>query len=384
MSKSVKCVIIVFIGLLLFSCGHEPKEKTKPVKTFTVKKQPVHKTLFFTGTVQPLRESSLSCPVDAVIEKINYQYGQWVKRGDLILTLNSSALQKQYNDSLTEYLKAKDNYSINRTKFSGTQELWAAGLISKNNYLSEKSSLDNARVSLMHATSRLTELLGKMDKDTVPDLADLAELSFSEFDKVRRALTTRHNLIHIKAPTNGILLYPPQSSDQKAHSLTMGSSIKGDQVIGLIGDLSGIKVEIDVPEIDIDKIYTGMSATVSGIAFGKQQLKGKLVSINAQASNSGSGGLPTFSAIVAIEHLTPKQQAYIKIGMSASIELLTEKKNELLIPIKALRHEKGKSIVCVKDKKGRVHPQVVTTGSAEVDKVVVTTGLKEGDVVLYG
>ncbi|QBR83137.1 HlyD family efflux transporter periplasmic adaptor subunit [Legionella israelensis] len=384
MNIKLKFLIMMSISLFLLACGNESKQKSAHHKVYQVKKMSIQKKLHFTGNIQPLAESSLSSPVDAIIEKIHYQYGQWVKKGDILLTLNSSALQKQYNDALTEYLKAKDNYTIARTKFTGTQELWAVGLLSKNNYLSEKSSFDNARVVLMQTTRHLAEMLEKMDEESVPDLADLSELSYSEFDKVRKALTARHNIVHIKAPNDGILLYPPKSNDDKAARLAVGNVVKADQLIGLIGDLNGIRVEIDIPEIDIDKVYTGMEATVRGIAFGKEEFKGKLVSVNAQASTNSIGGLPSFTAIVEIKKLTPQQQAYIKVGMSASIELATESKEQLLIPINAIQQEKGQSVVRIKEKNGQWSTKIVTTGAAEADKVIITSGLKEGDWVLYG
>lgn len=378
-----RTLVIIGLSCLLLACGSESGQKAEALKVYQVKKIPLQKKLHFSGSIQPLAESSLSSPVDAVVERIHYQYGQWVKKGEILLTLNSSALQKQYNDALTEYLKAKDNYSIAHSKFTGTQELWTAGLLSKNNYLSEKSGFDNARLSLMQATRHLSEMLDKMDEENMPDLAALSELSYAEFDKVRKALTARHNVIHIKAPSEGILLYPPKSGDDKSTRLSVGHSVKADQLMGLIGDLSGIRVEIDVPEIDIDKVYSGMEASVRGIAFGKQEFKGKVVAVNAQASASSGGGLPSFTAIVEIRDLTPEQQARIKVGMSASIELITENKDQLLIPISAIKQEKGQSLVRIKDQSGRLLTRVVTTGAAEADKVAVVSGLQEGDWVLY-
>lgn len=378
-------LMVLILMALLTACGSKPEQKlANGQKRFEVKKVPVQKELHFTGNIQPLHENSITVPASAVIESINYKYGQWVKKGDVILTLNSSDLQKQYNDTLTEYLKAKDNYSIARTKFNGTQELWAAGLLSKNNYISERSSLDNARVTLMQVTRKLTEMLEKMDEETVPDIADLSELSFSEFDKVRKALSTRHNLIHIKAPVDGILLYPPKTTDESLGSMRVGNTVKADQVIALVGDLSGLRVEIDVPEIEIDKVYTGMNATVNVIAFGKEQLPGQLISINAQASTGSNNQLPSFPAVVEVKHLTTKQRAYFKIGMSAAVELSTESKDQLLVPISALSQKSGQTLVNVLEKSGKVASKVVTTGAAQADKVTITSGLKEGDVVLYG
>ncbi|WP_131782007.1 efflux RND transporter periplasmic adaptor subunit [Legionella gresilensis] len=377
--KIISTLTITLLVILLIGCSDSSKPTASKQQTYTVKSEPVHKTLYFTGTIQPLHESAITCPMDAVIETMNYNYGQVVKKDEVVITLNSTELQKQYNEILTDYLKAKDNFTIAKAKFTGTDELWKAGLIAKNNYLSEKSSLDTARVALMQSTRKLTEMLDKID-DT--DAKNLSTLSIAEFNKVKEALTRNHNLIHLKAPAQGILLSPPKSGEEKSGHLKVGSAVKAGQVIALIGDLRGISVEIDVPEVDIDKIKPGMQAKITGVALGKEVLEGKLVAINAQASSTGSNGLPSFNATVEVKQLTAKQQALVKVGMSAAIELSLEGNNQLVIPIAAIKREKGSNVVRVLAD-GKIATRQVATGSALADKVIIESGLKIGDTVVY-
>lgn len=380
MNRYLNRLVLVLVIVNLLACDGEKQQKTSSQTTYTVKAQPLHKTLHFTGTIQPLRESTLTSPLEAVVETMHFHYGQMVKKGEVVLTLNSAELQKQYNDTLTEYLKAKDSYSIAKAKFVGTKELWNAGLMAKNNYLSERSNVDTAHVTLMQATRKLTEMIEKTDEHSAPNLS---ALSLADFDKVRKVLTSNHNMIQLKAPGDGVMLYPPKAGDDKATRVGVGSAVKPGQVIALIGDLQGISVEIDVPEIDIDKIKSGMKAKISGVAFGKHQLEGALVAVNAQASNSSGGGLPSFTAVVEVGQLTAEQQAWIKVGMSAAIELSVDSMEQLLIPIAAVSREKGRSIVKILNAKSQVEKRVITTGSAQADTVVVETGLKEGDVIVY-
>ncbi|KTC86865.1 efflux RND transporter periplasmic adaptor subunit [Legionella brunensis] len=367
------------LASLLVACGHEEVQK-KEKQTYVVKPEPVHKTLFFTGTISPLHESAITSPMDAVVETMHYHYGQLVKKGDIVMTLNSNELQRQYNETLTDYLKSKDNYTIAKAKFTGTQELWDAGLLSKNNYLSEKSSLATAQMTLMQATRKLTEMLEKMDDGSTQNLSSL---SIAEFDKVRQALTTNHHLIRLKAPATGVLLYPPKSSDDKSGKLNVGAAVKSNQVIALVGDLTGVSVEIDIPEVDIDKVHTGMRAVVTGVALGKQELQGEVVAVNAQASNAGGGALPSFSAIVEVKNLTEAQRAWIKVGMSASIAINIDSQNQLLVPIAAVKQDKGNSVVAVQASNGSINTRIVSTGAALADKVIIASGLKPGEVVAY-
>ncbi|MDP3704330.1 MAG: efflux RND transporter periplasmic adaptor subunit [Legionellaceae bacterium] len=372
--------LMISLALSLVACSKPNTPAKHTAQHYIVHTTTLKKTLNFTGTIQPLRENTVTSPINAVVEAMDYHYGQLIKQGETIFTLNSAELQREYNDTLTDYLKAKDSYDITLSKFTGTEELWKAGLLSKNNYLGEKSALNTARITLMQSTRKLSELLEKID-DGQHD--DLSNLSFAEFDKVRLALTSKHNLIHLKSPTTGVLLYPPKAGDGRLGRLGVGSSIKAGQVLALIGDLSGIRVEIDVPEVDISDVKIGMPAIIRGLAFGKQVLQGTLIAINAQASTGNGNALPSFTAIVEVHALNEEQQAWVKVGMSAAIELTLHRSNKLLIPIEAVKQEIGHSVVYALAANGMMDKRRITTGPVNGDKVVVESGLHIGDVVTY-
>ncbi|MCC5791474.1 MAG: efflux RND transporter periplasmic adaptor subunit [Legionellaceae bacterium] len=371
---------LLMIALLLSACGSEPGKTASHSYSETVQKHALHKTLHFSGTIQALSESSLISPIDAVIEQMPVRYGEAVAQNSRVFTLNSNELQKQYNESLTDYLKAKDNFSMNQAKFQGAEELWQAGLLSKNSYLSEKSNLDNARVTMLQSRRKFTELLDKIDNN--PEA--LAELSLAEFDKVRQALAVQHNRIHLNAPSEGILLYPPKSGEDKTQRLTVGSAVKAGQVLGLIGNLSGVRVEIDIPEIDIDKVHRGMKASIRGLALGEEVLQGELAAVNGQASSAGSNSLPVFNATVIVKELSPEQKERIRVGMSATVELDLQSFTQIMIPIAALHLEQGQSLVEVRKPNGHSEMRMVRTGAALQDKVAIVSGLQEGeDIIIH-
>lgn len=146
----------------------------------------------------------------------------------------------------------------------------------------------------------------------------------------------------------------------------------------MLGDLSGVSVEIDIPEVDITEIKPGMPATVRGVAFGKQALKGKLVAINAQASASNGNALPSFTALVEVKSLTETQQTLLKVGMSAAVELSIDSTDKLLIPLAAIQQKNGKSMVEIQTPDGKTSLRPVTTGPVNDDSVVIESGLKAG------
>ncbi|KTC64638.1 Membrane-fusion protein (plasmid) [Legionella adelaidensis] len=370
---------ILLFTLLLVSCS-PGKHTNKPEKhIIKVQSTTLHKSLFFTGTMQPLRETTLTAPLDSVIDSMPHSYGQKVQKDDKVFILNSAELQKQYNETLTEYLKAKDAYVIAKSKFTGTQDLWNAGLIAKNSYIGEKSGLNTAKIALMQATERLSDLLEKTGENS----ANFASLSFSDFEKVKKILSIKHNLVNIKATSPGVLLYPPKNSEEKSNQLTVGSSVKAGHVLGLIGDLSGVRIEIEIPEVDIDKVKPGMRAMVRSVSFPNEELTGEIVAINAQATSGNGAALPSFPAVIEVRNLSSQQQEWVKVGMSANIELFIDNHNKLMIPIQAIRHHNGKSIVSLV-KNGKIQQQIITTGATNGDQVVVTSGLHENDEIVHG
>jgi len=377
----MKKFAIVLSLAILAACSPRPAPKTPLPKTGIVKKQSLHEDLHFSGNIQPIQENTLVSPVDAVIESMPFHYGQVIKKGELIMVLNSTELQKQYNETLTEYLKAKDSYTLAKAKFTGTRDLWKAGIIAKNHYLSEKSGIASTKMALLQALQKLREM-GERVHD--PDTQNLSLLNLAEFDKISQVFEKKHNLIYLRAKNGGILLEAPKTGEDSSHRIAPGSQVKSGQVLGLIGDLSGLGIEIDIPEVDIHKIHLGMEALVEGVAFGGQNLQGKVVAINAQASNNPGGGLPSFHALVEVKELTLLQQAWVKVGMSAAITLRTADQQALVIPLAALKQEKGQAIVQVKNPDGSLSSRVVITGPALADQVLITAGLKEGEVLFYG
>lgn len=375
-----KIIAWVLSCLFLFSCGKPEKDSADALQTVTVKPSVVHTTLHFSGIIQPLRENTIISPINGVVETMHFHFGERINEGAVILTINSAELQKQYNDSLTDYLKAKDSYNIAKAKFVGSKNLWDSGLLAKNTFISEKSTLNNAKIALIQGEQKLKEIALQANDQS---LDNLTTLNIADFKDIQTVLNKKHNQVNLTAAFDGILLYPPKTENAKSERIVPGSAVKSGQVIGLIGDLSGVAIDIDIPEIDIEKISTHMKAKVTGVALGKTVLQGEVVAVNAQASEASGNSLPSFRAVIEVKQLAPAQQSQIKVGMSASVELSVEGKEQLLIPIAAVKQQNNQSVVQLKEPDGTVRSVRITTGGALTDQVAVLSGLKSGDVLVF-
>ncbi len=374
-------VLSLCVLALLASCKEKVKVK-KIIKSYTVTKQHNSDELYFSGTIEPIHIEAVVVPADATIVERHFNYGVYVQKGTSLATVNSPQLQRDYDDSLTSYLKAKDELEIAKAKFAGTQKMWDVGLVPRNTYKSEKSALYTNEISYMQSKNKLIEMLSHSEKVSMKDFENL---QLTDFRKVRQALGKHLNLIPLISPATGIALKPSSDSDSAVTDIKVGSQVKQGDVMVLIGDMKGLAIDIKVAEINIDKIRPGMKATVTGVAFPDDELEAEVKTVNAQAiSESGSsGGLPMFQATIEVPEITAEQRKLIKVGMSAKVSVAVSYKDSLTTPIKSIFQHKGKTYVHVRLGNGKVVRREIVTGAPTDDMVIVESGLKEGDVVVW-
>ena len=82
-----------------------------------------------------------------------------------------------------------------------------------------------------------------------------------------------------------------------------------------------------------------------------------------------------------IATLSADQKKIIRVGMSAKVEIRLTPSQSLLIPIKAVFKQNGKTMVKVLNK-GKATDVEVTTGQTTLNQVEITKGLKPDDQVV--
>ncbi len=376
--------IFVFISSLLImlaaaSSFAAADKSVNNYKTILIQAKPFNTTLYFHGIVKPMNITSVVAPVDGVVVKMSFQYGQKVKKGQPLIELSSNKLQEDYQSALTNYLKAKEDYNTTVSKYKAEQALWKLQIIPQDELVSAKSSLDSSHISYLQATYALEAQLKKSPNIS----ASVKELRLSEFNRVDKALQVHYNNLEINADGSGVALPPSKSgTDSQAETITVGSSVKLGQMITKIGDLDGVSLEINVDEVDINQIKLKQKVVITGVGFPGITLNGYIDSIDAQASESGgSGGLPTFPVKLIVPKLTDNERKVIRVGMTAKVELQIGQPEKIVVPLGAVYRKNGDAFVNVLVN-GQAQPRAVTTGQTTVSSVEILSGLTNGDKVI--
>ncbi|MFU8798047.1 MAG: efflux RND transporter periplasmic adaptor subunit [Gammaproteobacteria bacterium] len=368
-----------FCGFFILSgCSSKQEENTAII---TAELKPVTKTFYFNGTVKPLEVAHVASPIEGVIEKKNFRYGQTVKEGDLLVSINSSKLEQDYQMALVGYLKARDTLATAKKKFAGTEELMKHELISQMEFDAEKQAFGSSSFDFLQAQLKLEELAKRGMNFNI-------DQSVTDPKEIEKMLRTDVKIQEIKATKSGVILFPIKTNEESSKEgvgIEVGSQVKQGQVLLTIGDLSGITTEIQVTEMDIHQIKAGQKITVSGPAFPNMQLPGsiRMVGSQAKATMGGAGSPPTFVVEVVIPIVTPEQRKRIHVGMSAKVGLTLEYPSAILLPINAITEKFGEPYVKKIDLKTKKIEEVhVKTGKTTLTDVVVESGVAAGDKII--
>jgi len=175
--------------------------------------------------------------------------------------------------------------------------------------------------------------------------------NYKEGDIVKKdAVIYKIEGINIKAPSKGTLItknaskgdYISQSSSSTTVSAASATAVKSDP-LAVIADISKMKINLEVDEIDIAKVQIGMKAIVTCDARENTEYEAEVTKIASEGINQN--GVTTYDVTLEIE-----KPEGLKIGMNADISMVVEnKENVIRIPMDAVNKEKNEVYVYVKD-----------------------------------
>lgn len=275
--------------------------------------------------------------------------GQRVRRGELLARIDDRDYQAQLRQAIADRDLAAANVDLWRAKAARQHELFASGVVSRD----DDETSENA-LAVAQATLKRNE----------------AAIDYAKF-QVSQCL--------ILSPMDGVVL---QKYRELGDTINYGGQVQaggGATDIAQLADTADMRAEVDINESDISKLSLGMPAVVVPDAYQNAQFEAALVKIYPEADRQ--------KATVKVEvQIKQPNLAMIKPEMSVKANFLekrTEGKGEarLVVPAKALVHEgNGFYAWVVQNRVARRVP--VTRGDETQSGVEVRQGLTDGDVLI--
>lgn len=381
-------IVVLSCCAILFGCNSN-KNTRKHETIVTAKIKRSENQLFFSGTIQPINTHPVTSPVDGIVQEIKFQYGELVKKGDELVAINSPQLADDYRKNVTDYLKAKDQYFSSIDDYQANKVLYNAGVIDKESYNASASTYENNSLAYLQAQFELEKTLKQLNINP----QEIERLTLKNLNIIDKLLRRYFSHIVINAPADGVALFPiagetgPSDNDKGSGKLVVGTSVKAGGLMLSIGDLSGLAVQIQVSEIDINHISAGMPVNITGDAFPGIVLHGYLRDVSSQANpdqgaGGGGGALSMFNATVAVPAVSTKQRIEIHVGMTAKVEVDITQKPRITLPINAVFLKNGKSYVTIVDASGARTDVAVEVGTTTPTDIIIEKGIKDGDRVV--
>ena len=183
-----------------------------------------------------------------------------------------------------------------------------------------------------------------------------------KLDSARRALDD----LTLIAPTDGTVT----SLDIQA-----GEMVGANQAAVVLSDLARLVVEINLDETDVALVQVGQASIVTLDAFPGVEIAGEVSTIAPTAQTQS--GVVLYPVRVTLEGT----ELPIRSGMTAGVDIvMVSRENALIIPLRAIQSEGGKSYVWRQTPNGLERTEV-TLGVMTDTEIEITDGLASGDVV---
>ena len=334
----IKYILLFLIIFIFTACKKDTVEIIRAVKIQEINSmQDENFNIDFPAEISPTQKTVLAFKYAGKIKSINFESGDFVKKGQVIATIDDSDYKVNLEAFSKKYEAAKAVAQNAEVQFSRAEKLYKGGALAKKDY-------DNA----------------VMQKN----------VAISTFKEASAGLENARNTLNdtkIIAPYDGYI-------DKKI--VEAGTVIpEGGPVISFISnEITDISVNASLKDLENIK-------NASNIIF-KDNLSEKVYSLKIKsiAQNPDSINL-TYPVTFTFSNLGKDEKFLSGQTGTVTISIKNNGNQEIFIPLDALFEDNGSNVYLFKN--GIAVKTAVEIGELrETDKISIVKGLKSGDKVI--
>ncbi len=326
MSPTYRLLLPLLVAALS-ACSEEPSAAprggwgaTAKVVTAQVELRPMVDEIEALGTARANESIEIQPRVASLIDRVNFEEGQVVRKGDLLVELE------------------------NKEIVAGLAVAEAALSESRSIYERSKSLASSQAIS----ASNLEQLLAQVQVDEAQVEAARARLA-----------NTR-----ILAPFDGRV---------GLRRVSPGSFANTSTVITTLDDVSQIKLDFSVPETFLTVVKGGMDIVAHSLVYPDREFLGTVSSVDTR--------LDPVSRSVQVRALIPNVDGMLKPGMFLTVDLQRDRGDVLVAPEQAIVPEGTRQFVYVV-KDGVAEKRPVILGRRVPGFVTIEDGLEPGEEIV--
>ena len=281
-------------------------------------------TLDALGSARANESVTITAKVSETVAKVNFDSGDKVKAGQVLVTLSGRAQQAQLDEASANFREADSLYQRQ-------QDLAKRQLIAASQFEAQHAARDAAKARL---------------------------------DQVRAPLSDRV----ITAPFAGVL---------GLRQISEGALVTPGTVITTLDDLSAIKLDFSVPEQFLPTLSVGATVLARADAYPEQEFHGQIDSVDSRID-------PMTRAAQAHARIA-NTDGHLRPGMLLRISVQRPGRTTLQVPELALQQVGQQAFLFVVGADNKVAQVPVQIGQRRPGFVEILDGVKVGDrVVIEG
>ena len=315
--------------LLLFGCDQKTESNDKAKKTppehlveiIVAKHQSFSSAHERTGTLRARRTARIHNQEEGKITRVPFFEGDQIKQGEILVAMDDALLQ-------AELTKARATYQQSNVDLKRLKELVKKRAVSEDELARAETAMEVARAE-------------------------------------QRLLETRIGYTKISAPFDAVVsernIEPGDVVAKHSHLLTLT-------------DPNSLVTEVHLSELLLPHISTGDPVDVSIDALGSQVFSGRILRIHPDLDPITRQGV--------VEIILDPVPEGARSGQFARITLNTASMEQILIPFSALQHDRDGEFAYLLDAENKVQRKAVRSGVRVADKIVILSGLSDGEKVI--
>ena len=322
-------LLVVAVGGY-YAYGYVQKQN-KPVATgrsYKVERGDIVSTVSATGTLTPVNNVDVSSKITGRIVEVRVNENDIVQANQVIIVLDDRQLQAQA-------AQAKARLNNATATYARTVQLEKVGAV-------PTQQLDTDRTNFEVAQAAHIDISSSLD-DTI-----------------------------IRAPITGQVIGKPIPAGQ-----TVAPGISNPMVLLTVADLKTMQIQALIDESDIGQLKLGQKVSFTVDAYPNKTFEG-IVSIISNKANIQQN-VVYYTVYVDVK----SAEGLLRPTMTARVSVhVGERKDVVVIPVVAIKDNKGQRFVQIMGDDGQPRSVKVTTGLTGDDKIEVTSGLKAGDTII--